>query len=180
MWHCYLEEEDQNVDAKGVHMLSSTVSSKILKTMAKKHGFCFHVSSTKLFENYFFNFNFQETLTGFKWMGNVAYDLINKGERVLFAFEEAIGFMCGVAVLDKDGVSAAVKVAEMSAYLVDQGMNLSDKLQDIYSTYGHHITLNSYFICYQPEVLRAIFHRLRNFHETTDQVNYNSNILQFI
>lgn len=103
-------------------------------------------------------------------MGNVAYDLIKKGDRVLFAFEEAIGYMCGVAVLDKDGVSAAVKVAEMSAYLVDQGMNLSDKLQDIYSTYGHHITLNSYYICHQPEILRAIFHRLRNFNETTDQV----------
>lgn len=33
----------------------------------------------------------QETLTGFKWMGNRAKDLIDQGNTVLFAFEEAIG-----------------------------------------------------------------------------------------
>ena len=34
---------------------------------------------------------FQETLTGFKWMGNKAYDLKQQGKTVIFAFEEAIG-----------------------------------------------------------------------------------------
>jgi phosphoglucomutase/phosphopentomutase len=34
-------------------------------------------------------------------MGNEADRLIKDGETVLFAFEEAIGFMCGSAVLDK-------------------------------------------------------------------------------
>lgn len=114
---------------------------------------------------------FQETLTGFKWMGNAAYDLIGRGERVLFAFEEAIGFMCGVAVLDKDGVSAAVKVAELAAHLATLKMSLAEKLREIYATYGHHITSNSYFICHQPDVLKAIFHRLRNFKENTGQVS---------
>ena len=33
----------------------------------------------------------QETLTGFKWMGNKAVDLMKQGKTVLFAFEEAIG-----------------------------------------------------------------------------------------
>lgn len=33
----------------------------------------------------------QETLTGFKWMGNRAKDLLDQGKTVLFAFEEAIG-----------------------------------------------------------------------------------------
>ena len=33
----------------------------------------------------------QETLTGFKWMGNHSYDYIQQGKTVLFAFEEAIG-----------------------------------------------------------------------------------------
>lgn len=33
----------------------------------------------------------KETLTGFKWMGNVSHDLMNQGKHVLFAFEEAIG-----------------------------------------------------------------------------------------
>ena len=33
----------------------------------------------------------QETLTGFKWMGNVTNTLLSQGKHVLFAFEEAIG-----------------------------------------------------------------------------------------
>lgn len=33
----------------------------------------------------------QETLTGFKWMGNLACDLMAQGKTVLFSFEEAIG-----------------------------------------------------------------------------------------
>lgn len=33
----------------------------------------------------------QETLTGFKWMGNRARNLLDQGNTVLFAFEEAIG-----------------------------------------------------------------------------------------
>lgn len=33
----------------------------------------------------------QETLTGFKWLGNVALNYMQKGFTFLFAFEEAIG-----------------------------------------------------------------------------------------
>lgn len=33
----------------------------------------------------------QETLTGFKWMANKAYDAMAKGMKLIFAFEEAIG-----------------------------------------------------------------------------------------
>ncbi|XP_064106627.1 phosphopentomutase-like isoform X1 [Macrobrachium nipponense] len=98
------------------YMLASTVSSKILSAIGKKEGF-----------------NFVETLTGFKWMGNSAHDLLNKEKTVLFAFEEAIGFMNGSEVLDKDGVSAAMRLAEMSTYLaLEHNMTLYDKLQDIY------------------------------------------------
>jgi phosphoglucomutase len=38
-------------------------------------------------------FRFEETLTGFKWLGNRARQLEAEGFTVLFAFEEAIGFM---------------------------------------------------------------------------------------
>lgn len=59
-------------------MLASTVSSKMLSKIAEKEGFLF-----------------EETLTGFKWLGNRATELEEKGHTVLFAFEEAIGFMIG-------------------------------------------------------------------------------------
>uniref|UniRef100_A0A4W5L8U1 Alpha-D-phosphohexomutase alpha/beta/alpha domain-containing protein n=1 Tax=Hucho hucho TaxID=62062 RepID=A0A4W5L8U1_9TELE len=55
-------------------MLASTVSSKILRAIALKEGF-----------------HFEETLTGFKWMGNRARELLDQNKIVLFAFEEAIG-----------------------------------------------------------------------------------------
>lgn len=74
----------------------------------------------------------QETLTGFKWMGNVATELISDGKAVLFAFEEAIGFMVGTAVLDKDGVSAAAVVAQMATILYEQGITLYQQLNRLY------------------------------------------------
>ncbi len=79
-------------------------------------------------------FPWQETLTGFKWMGNKAHDLMSQGKTVLFAFEESIGFMCDTQCLDKDGISAAAKMAELIVFLDKKGLTLNDKLQEIYST----------------------------------------------
>ena len=65
-------------------------------------------------------------------MGNRCVELLKAGKTVLLAFEEAIGFMCGTAVLDKDGISAGVRVVEMAAYLETMGLTLIDKLEEIY------------------------------------------------
>jgi phosphomannomutase len=46
-------------------------------------------------------FKFEETLTGFKWMGNRADELRKAGKTVIFSFEEAIGFCCGDVIKDK-------------------------------------------------------------------------------
>lgn len=75
-------------------------------------------------------------MTGFKWMGNRADDLIKAGKRILLAFEEAIGFMCGTTVLDKDGVAAALRCAELTAYLnsMEPPVTLTQQLQKIYDT----------------------------------------------
>lgn len=57
-------------------MLASAVSSTALGAMAGVEGF-----------------RFEQTLTGFKWLGNIAKQRQAQGLKVLFAFEEAIGFM---------------------------------------------------------------------------------------
>ena len=102
------------------------------------HSLCFNNWSVYvvIFTVYFLNnINFlQETLTGFKWMGNKTAELKKEGKSVIFCFEEAIGFMCYMSVLDKDGISAAIRVAELVAYLDKKGMSLMDKLQELYST----------------------------------------------
>lgn len=75
---------------------------------------------------------YQETLTGFKWMGNKAYDLMKHGKTVLFAFEESIGFMPDTECLDKDGISTSCKIAELIIHLHNDGCTLYDKLLEIY------------------------------------------------
>ena len=66
-------------------------------------------------------------------MGNRAYDLEqNPKNKVLLAYEEAIGFMCGTQVLDKDGISAAIRATELIAFLEIKGRTLNDQLNEIY------------------------------------------------
>ena len=51
---------------------------------------------------------------------------------MLFLCVYCVGFMCGTNVLDKDGVSAAVVVAEMATHLAAQGITLKQQLIKIY------------------------------------------------
>nr|XP_054507088.1 glucose 1,6-bisphosphate synthase isoform X2 [Agelaius phoeniceus] len=146
MFSCWKEHCPQDADVSNVYMLATTVSSKILRAIALKEGF-----------------HFEETLPGFKWIGSRVKNLLDNGKEVLFAFEESIGFMCGTSVLDKDGVSAAVVIAEMATYLQSQSLTLAQKLVDIYELYGYHISKTSYFLCYDPATIKRIFERLRNF-----------------
>ena len=85
-----------------------------------------------------------------------------QGKKVLFAFEEAIGYMCGTAVWDKDGVSAAAQVANMVAYLDQRGTTLYEQLCNIYDEYGFHTTYNSYYISHDPVATGKMFNRMRN------------------
>ncbi|KAK6181557.1 hypothetical protein SNE40_009387 [Patella caerulea] len=144
-WETFKQKHPE-VPASDVYMLASTVSSKILQSIGSVEGF-----------------NFVETLTGFKWMGNKSVDLMKEGKTVLFAFEEAIGFMVGTNVLDKDGISAAVTAAELVFQLHRSGSSLNQQLERIYEKYGHHLSNNSYFICHDKKVIESMFDHLRNF-----------------
>ncbi|XP_062244042.1 phosphoglucomutase-2 [Platichthys flesus] len=146
MFRCWKQQNSDADAVKNLYMLSSTVSSKILRAIALKEGF-----------------HFEETLTGFKWMGNRARDLLDKGKSVVFAFEEAIGYMCSPCVLDKDGVSAAAIAGEMISYLATKNVGLSQQLTNVYEQYGYHISKNSYFICHDQDVIRSLFERLRKY-----------------
>ncbi|ELK06427.1 phosphoglucomutase-2 [Pteropus alecto] len=148
-WWLFTSWKEKNQDhnaLKDTYMLSSTVSSKILQAIALKEGF-----------------HFEEKLTGFKWMGNRAKQLIDQGKNVLFAFEEAIGYMCCPFVLDKDGVSAAVISAELASFLATKNLSLSQQLKAIYVEYGYHITKASYFICHDQGTIKKLFENLRNY-----------------
>ncbi|WP_076408470.1 phospho-sugar mutase [Shewanella sp. UCD-KL12] len=79
------------------------------------------------------------TLTGFKWLTNVGMAAQNDDNRCLFAYEEALGYMIGSMVWDKDGLSALVAFAQLTAELASKGQTIWDRLEAIYREHGFHL-----------------------------------------
>lgn len=77
---------------------------------------------------------------GFKYIGEQIRLLEEKGEgdRFLLGFEESNGYLCGHAVGDKDGILAALLVAELAAEQKKQGKSLLHRLEELYTTYGYY------------------------------------------
>lgn len=78
------------------------------------------------------NLRFEEVLTGFKWISNKALELEKEGYEVLLGYEEAIGFSVLNLVRDKDGLSAAATISQLSAHLYEQNSSLCAYLESIY------------------------------------------------
>ncbi len=126
-------------------MLASTVSTRMLAAMASAE-----------------NFHFVETLTGFKWLGNRAQDLSAEGYKVVFAFEEALGYMLPGILHDKDSVSAlAMFLTAMARWSQEENMTPYEKLQDLYKTYGYFADANTYLISPSVAVTQEIFNNIR-------------------
>ena len=121
----------ENLKSSGkISMCASTVSSKLLAQIARVEGF-----------------KFEDTLTGFKWIGSRAAELSRKeGYRNIFCYEEAIGFCCGDVIFDKDGISAMGVFAELAVNVYARGLSMSEHLQSIYDKYGEFVSSNGYFM----------------------------------
>ncbi len=77
---------------------------------------------------------YAETLTGFKWIVRAAEDLA-------YGYEEALGYCVAPGhVRDKDGITAALTVAELAADLKAQGHTLADRLDELAAEFGVHAT----------------------------------------
>ena len=95
---------------------NSIVSSSILKKIAAHH-----------------NLEFKETLTGFKWLAKI------KG--LTFGYEEALGYAVDArTVNDKDGISAAITLAQIATDLAADGKTVLDLLNEIWARHGFHAT----------------------------------------
>lgn len=82
---------------------------------------------------------YYQTLTGFKWLTNVAMQKQSDQHQFLFAYEEALGYTVGNKVWDKDGLSALVAFAQLAAELYSQGKTIWDQLEAIYRQHGMYI-----------------------------------------
>jgi phosphomannomutase len=80
--------------------------------------------------------HYEETLTGFKWIADRAIALEHAGYEFVFGYEEALGYCVGGAVRDKDGISAGVLAAELTAVLRARGQTLADALAAIAERWG--------------------------------------------
>ena len=107
---------------RGVTGLYATtiVSSSMLRAMCEARGL-----------------PYDETLTGFKW-------IVRGGggrEPLVFGYEEALGYCVAPEhVRDKDGITAALTVAELAAGLKAQGRTLRDRLDELAVEFGLHVT----------------------------------------
>ena len=106
-------------------MCASTVSSKMLAEIARVEGF-----------------HFEDTLTGFKWIGSRAEELNREGYFALFGYEEALGFSCGNVVFDKDGISAMAIFTELAYHVYNQKLTLAKHMQNLYDKYGEFVSNN--------------------------------------
>jgi len=76
---------------------------------------------------------YEETLTGFKWIGRV--------EGLAYGYEEALGYCVDPAhVKDKDGVSALLLLCDLAARTKAEGRTLTDLLDDLALAHGLHAT----------------------------------------
>lgn len=101
--------------ASGI-LANSIVSSSILKKIAAHY-----------------NLEFKETLTGFKWLAKI------KG--LTFGYEEALGYAVdAITVNDKDGISAAITLAQIANDLAEEGKTVLDLLDEVWARHGFHAT----------------------------------------
>ncbi|WP_422890783.1 phospho-sugar mutase [Promicromonospora panici] len=101
---------------QGGTLACSIVSSRALAAIAARHGL-----------------EHATTLTGFKW--------ISRTPDLVFGYEEALGYCVDPEhVRDKDGLSAAVAVAQLASRLAAEGRTLLDQLDDVARACGLHVT----------------------------------------
>ncbi|MFE2374920.1 phospho-sugar mutase [Streptomyces sp. NPDC059398] len=76
---------------------------------------------------------YEETLTGFKWIARV--------DGLRYGYEEALGYCVDPdGVRDKDGITAALLVAELASVLKAEGRTLLDLLDELAVRHGLHAT----------------------------------------
>ena len=102
-------------------VVTTIVSSSLLARMAEAAG----VHS-------------EETFTGFKWIGKVVTE--RPELRFVFGYEQALGYLVTHRPLDKDGISAAVMMAEIVGVALADGVTLQDRLDAIAARFGRYVT----------------------------------------
>jgi phosphomannomutase len=108
-------------DPQRALLITTIASSTLLRRMAEAAGA-----------------GYAETLTGFKWLMKALADAPER--RLALAYEEALGYAVSDVVRDKDGISAALVVAQIAATEKRAGRTLADRLDAIAARFGLYAT----------------------------------------
>ncbi|WP_338998168.1 phospho-sugar mutase [Fusobacterium animalis] len=121
----YILNHKKDIPENGT-MITTIVSTPLLDTIVKKNG----KKSLRV-------------LTGFKYIGEKIRQFENKelDGTFLFGFEEAIGYLIGTHVRDKDAVVASMIIAEMATTFENNGSSIYNEIMKIYEKYGWRLEI---------------------------------------
>jgi phosphomannomutase len=112
---------DRSPGGEGRLVASTIVSSTLLARIAAAAGA-----------------RYAETLTGFKWIARAADGL--PGTRFVFGYEEALGYMVGDVVRDKDGIGAALAMLRLAVDAKAAGRSVAQRYDELETAHGVHLT----------------------------------------
>lgn len=137
---------DRNLLTGNEYIIKTIVTTYLLDRMAEKMGIkCYN------------------TLTGFKWIGNIMTQLEGR-QKFIVGGEESYGYLIGDHVRDKDAVVSCALIAEMTAWYKDQGKTLYEALRDIHLEYGLYREKLFSFVKKGregAEAIKAMMHQMR-------------------
>ena len=123
-----------------------------------------------------------ETLTGFKYIGQIMDDLESKSQsdRFLLGAEESFGYLTGTHAKDKDAIIISVVLAKAAELAKRNHQTLWDRLLFIYATYG--ICAEETFTLEFPPGTRQneIIAKLAPLFASTPQQIYGENVIKTI
>lgn len=91
----------------------------------------------KIAEDY--SLSVDETLTGFKYIGEKINKYEDSGEKnYVMGYEESYGYLVGTHARDKDAVVSSMLICQMASFYKNQGKTLVDALNEIYAKYGYY------------------------------------------
>ncbi|MDI6451974.1 phospho-sugar mutase [Peloplasma aerotolerans] len=128
LYYILTQLKAQNKLPKNGFVYTTNVTTDMIKTIATD-----------------FNIEVQTTLTGFKFIGELAELNQDKGPYI-FGCEESYGSLIKDFVRDKDAVQAVYMLAEIVNYVDAKGQTLIDYLDEIYQTYGYYYEYTASFM----------------------------------
>ena len=94
-----------------------------------------------------FGLQIEETLTGFKYIGDKINKYEESGEQeFVIGYEESYGYLLGTHARDKDAVVSSMLICQMAAWYKNQGKTLVDGLNEIYNEYGYYLDYLDSFV----------------------------------